>query len=123
MASYRYAPVMVLQHYVQEWEDYGECGFGDVNGQPLRSGEYLSFDEDGEQPLIEDLRSWFDLWAVDVMQQLHSKSLQDRMFTTFLRWLVEHSEGVSCTEELIDVFDVEELRGWSIQPADLIDDP
>lgn len=146
MASYKYTPVMVLQYYVQEWEDYGESGFGDVDGQPLRSGEYLSFDVDGCRLLIGDLRRWFDTWAVDVMQQLHSKSLQDRMFVSFLWWLVEYSESISCTEELIDVFDVEELRGGVVQcnefpefggsvrsdepiqpagyyPADVVDDP
>jgi hypothetical protein len=48
-------PVAILVYQVG-WEDYGNFGVGDVNGNPFRTGEYLAFDEYGEDPVTKSLR-------------------------------------------------------------------
>ncbi len=49
--NHEYNPPGALIIFMNEWEDYGTCGYGDVNGQPLRTGDYYSWDEYGEDPV------------------------------------------------------------------------
>lgn len=101
MAIYDEVPVSIFLFWIQEWDDFGDFGFGGPSGQPLRSGTYLSFDNFGEQPIATSLRDRLSHVIKDEEQMKDVlRNVQD--------WIEDLSTGAENKQDLFDVFELEQ---------------
>lgn len=93
-------PCEVVIFYLQEWEDYGLGGFGDANGQPTRTGYYLSSDWEGCDVLMRSLREKLEQKGFDTDKAMEACRVVSS-------WLQSVSWGIASMEDLVEVFNLE----------------
>jgi len=99
MAIYDDNPPFVFLFFQSEWDDYGNVGIGDVDGNPFRTVEYLAFDNYGERPLSNSLHRELNDVVPDEKQRRDTIRI-------ILRWLENNAEGVSSFDELCESFEI-----------------
>ena len=78
--------------FVNEWEDYGTFGYGNASGQPLRTGEYYSWDDEGEYPVDVSL-------GEHLAATIEDEKLRKRVCKQVLRWIWDNSVETFALEE------------------------
>ena len=99
MAIYDDNPPFVLLFYQSEWDDYGNVGIGDANGNPFRTVEYLALDSYGEHPLGKSLHH-------ELNEVIPDEKQRRDVIRIILCWLENNSEGVSNFDELCETFEI-----------------
>ena len=78
--------------FMNEWEDYGTFGYGDQNGQPLRAGEYFSWDEEGDYPMNKSLND-------HLAGTIPDEKLRKKVTQQVLEWMWKKSDEVFYIEQ------------------------